>query len=1005
MGADKILGSQAHSVSAAGSSRKATLVVLAAGKGTRFGVQPKCIQPVLGKPLARHSIESFGAALTTTNGSAESPSVATTAICVVGYRHEEVAGALGTGNTYVLSDNPTGGTAYAVFEVFSVPDLIETDPLLVITMGDRVVPAATFRRLLETHTSGAREADLTLLTARYEPPRHLGKGRVLRNEAGRVTRIIEEKDIAAEPEAITRQALLNLTEGNCPLYAIRARALHGLLAPLTNENAQGQFYLTDIIEHLAAAGGDIRTITTQPSDAEYDLLCADVTRPADLALLEGVLRRQRATAPAAGEIDAAVQAIVADRPPAQVASIARQLQEILDTAQREKLGCQPDEPIAIGISGGRLRVAFMHPDMSRFFGPAWQMPIGAGSAEAGEQIVVLAQPTNDRRLHLYPLDAKYRESINTVPADDEVMYPGAEIGDWHSYEHFGTRMSENLLLSLGYFTDEEIEARRQKGLPLPPPALRVASNMRRPFALVANTLASLRTLRDGHLGARVQRCLDRSHFTGLRILCTGNIPQGGFSSSSALTVATKNALNALFDLSIPPDVLVHLACQAEYGTGVRAGSLDQATEQKGRAGQGTLISSNPADNYRILDTYPVPADRFKVIFPYSVERDRTAWRWSWGMYGETVATATSPDDAGAQPAVLTAGEWRKLTGKAAEIAAILTRLPLDLDFFKQIEGDLLEDGQLSVENRRWIASVLRQLPLCIRRRELWNRLSAERAWYVAEQQRVHHLDARTAATKADSTLAGLFAGWRDPLFPRPTHTAQGSEAAAISPGVPLRAIVAYLFSEVAKNFHLIHHPEEWIGCVTRSQMGDRSVAIDPGRLPDAAQMVDDLPWENGLKGPEKLSAWLERHGAAGYDFNRDLGDALLEAGDPPEFHCWAGGSFFRGLALIDLAEAMLKRAFGKEAVAVRVNAAGQGDYFQVHIDAERADPGRVKDFLRHAFYRRFGLKADPEFVETTPGGGAVGLRLTRYDAVPELVRRLRTGLAGNTAAAPVHPPG
>ena len=69
----------------------------------------------------------------------------------------------------------------------------------------------------------------------------------------------------------------------------------------------------------------------------------------------------------------------------------------------------------------------------------------------------------------------------------------------------------------------------------------------------------------------------------MRLVSTGNIPQGGFSSSSAVTVATKNAINALFDLQISPDVLVHLACQAEYGTGVRAGSLDQATEQKGQA--------------------------------------------------------------------------------------------------------------------------------------------------------------------------------------------------------------------------------------------------------------------------------------------------------------------------------------------------------------------------------------------------------------------------------------
>ena len=83
----------------------------------------------------------------------------------------------------------------------------------------------------------------------------------------------------------------------------------------------------------------------------------------------------------------------------------------------------------------------------------------------------------------------------------------------------------------------------------------------------------------------MQTFLGRDRFRGLRVMSTGNIPQGGFSSSSAVTVAVKNAINALFDLGIAPDMLVHLACQAEYGTGVRAGALDQATEQKGRPGR------------------------------------------------------------------------------------------------------------------------------------------------------------------------------------------------------------------------------------------------------------------------------------------------------------------------------------------------------------------------------------------------------------------------------------
>ena len=49
----------------------------------------------------------------------------------------------------------------------------------------------------------------------------------------------------------------------------------------------------------------------------------------------------------------------------------------------------------------------------------------------------------------------------------------------------------------------------------------------------------------------------------------------------------------------------------------------------------------------------------------------------------------------------------------------------------------------------------------------------------------------------------------------------------------------------------------------------------------------------------------------------------------------------------------------------------------------------VKDFLRGAFYRRFGLTPDPEFVEPHPGGGAVGIRLSRFDILPELTGKLR----------------
>ena len=130
---------------------------------------------------------------------------------------------------------------------------------------------------------------------------------------------------------------------------------------------------------------------------------------------------------------------------------------------------------------------------------------------------------------------------------------------------------------------------------------------------------------------------------------------------------------------------------------------------------------------------------------------------------------------------------------------------------------------------------------------------------------------------------------------------------------------------------------------------------------------------------------------------------MLSAGDLPAIHLIEGTNFFRGLALIDLAEAMLKRTFGNDAVAVRVNGAGQGDFFQVHVDTVAASVEEVKQFLRIAFYRRFGLSPRQEFVEPHPGGAAVGVRLSRFDELPELIRELRMRSSTGRGVAPSSP--
>lgn len=939
----KVLNTSAASCYGGITGQCPVLVVLAAGKGTRFGKSPKCIQPVHQTPLARHTIDGFRQV---------SPSPV---IGLVGYRYEEVSEALGDDNIYVRTDHPSGGTALAAWEAFCVAELEQHDPLMVIAMGDRIVPPSIFERLLKTHCEGETEAALTLLTATYDPPRNKGKGRILRDDSGRVIRIVEQRDIDAEEDELARSALSNLREGNCPLYVIRASILKRELAPLTNENAQQQYYITDIVASLSRAGKEIRTVTTIPGDSEYDILCSDVTHAEDLALLEGILS---ASVETRSDAHGVARDIAENRPAVQIAAIAGQLELCYETALSDTLSFRADQPLSIGIAGGRLRIAFMHPDMERFFGPAWQMPIGARTENGQEQIVVLMQEADDRRIHLYPMNEQYREKINSVPADNDLMYPSEEVDNLHAYEEFGTNMSETLLLSLGYFSDAELQLRKQQNLPLPPASLWVGSNMRRPFTLVANTIASLRTLRHGTIAANVQKHLGCQRFQGLRLVSIGNIPQGGFSSSSAMTVATKNALNALFDLGIPEDLLIHLASQAEYGTGVRAGSLDQATEQKGQFSKGTLISSNPRDNYCILGTYPLPADRFGILFPYSVPRDREAWQWSWGFFGSGSGDAAS-----------TTGEMRKLTGKAAAIAAILTDLPAETDFFKVIESDLLSGGTLGRENREWITALLRQIPLHIEKETLRDLVLSKSGGSDTEHM----------------VIDSLFSGWRTPCLP--ILDASGSIQHNLA--IPLRAIVGYLFAEVVRNFHLIHHPDEWISCVTRSQQGDCCFEINPARLPSREEMEQELFWEKGTSGFERMECWMEKVGAVPFDMNDGLRDADLAGPEPLDLLRIRGGGFFRGLALIDLVEAMLKRAFGEDCVAVRVNAAGQGDYFQVHIDRSQVDVEQVKRFIEKAFYKRFNLSPSPLFVEMHPGGGAVGQRVQRADLLPLVIRHLR----------------
>jgi len=651
-------------------------------------------------------------------------------------------------------------------------------------------------------------------------------------------------------------------------------------------------------------------------------------------------------------------ALAAKRPAGQARAVAAQLDEL--AALAIGAGFDPQRPVGIGIAGGRLRRLMMHPDMGRFFGPALQEPTGAADAAGREQIAVLAQAGDDNRIYVDSENPEFREARNWIAADAAVMYPGPDVTTWSDYERFGCQMTREILLSLGYAPD------------------RVPQHMRRTVALVANAVASLRMIRGGAEAGRVEHALGRGRFRGLRVCVNGNIPRGGFSSSSAVTVAVLNAINALYGLGLSDDTIVDVACQAEYGTGVKAGSLDQTTIQKGLAGQSMLISSNPRERYRTLATFDVSARNCGLLFPFSIARDQQTAAWSSGMY------ASQPSPGGK----LTSGAVRKMTGKAAEIAAILLRLPLDRDLFQEIEDDLVSDGVLVPENLMKVYGYLKQLPLRIRYADLRSLVCANRNWYVEQLRKHKGLGPADAEAEADRTLASLFDGWQEPVFMRSDE--QGE--VRTEQGVPLRAMVAYLYGEEAKNLYLLTHPDApWIEHVSRSQLGDRSFDIDSDALPAHDEMLKAMDWEAGLSGPALLEEWLRRFGAKPFDFDKGLGDVALDRAQADEvpLHLIEGSNFFRGLALIDLIEAMLKRAFGASAIAVRINAAGQGDYFQIHYDESRVTASDIEHFMDRAIYERFGLNPEYKFVDVHPGGPAVGIRLARLNAMKDVAAGIR----------------
>lgn len=213
--------------------RELAVAILAAGQGKRMGNPnlAKVLAPLNGTPLLGYVLQQ------------SSDLQPDAVVVIVGHQREAVA-------AYVAETMPTAacvvqdqqlGTGHAVQQ--TAPLLASRHADVIILSGDvPLLTTATLQALVDRHRSG--NAVATVLTARVPDP--TGYGRIVRDADGNLLRIVEHKDASDEERAIT--------EINSGIYVVRSESLYPSLSRVSNTNAQGEFYLTDIIGILQSDG-------------------------------------------------------------------------------------------------------------------------------------------------------------------------------------------------------------------------------------------------------------------------------------------------------------------------------------------------------------------------------------------------------------------------------------------------------------------------------------------------------------------------------------------------------------------------------------------------------------------------------------------------------------------------------------------------------------------------------------------------------------------------------
>lgn len=202
-------------------------IILAAGKGTRMKSElPKVLHTIFDKPLLGYVLDSV-----------ENSGLVDYSYVIVGHKSEQVEEYVKSEykNAQTILQTPQLGTGHAVS--MALPALSDFEGEVVILCGDTpLIKSETLKALIEAHR--ANSSDITVMSAIFENPTNYG--RIVRNSDGTLHSIVEEKDATAEQKKIQ--------EINAGVYCVNWAKIKSAFAELKSDNAQGEYYLTDIIK-------------------------------------------------------------------------------------------------------------------------------------------------------------------------------------------------------------------------------------------------------------------------------------------------------------------------------------------------------------------------------------------------------------------------------------------------------------------------------------------------------------------------------------------------------------------------------------------------------------------------------------------------------------------------------------------------------------------------------------------------------------------------------------